>query len=77
MRPTTGDAMTVAEKVQAEKELHVKLLNYAGRWVAVLDYEVTHDAATWSELLEQLDEGERERAELFHVSEHPDALHLY
>lgn len=69
--------MTVAEQVHAEEELSRKLFQYAGRWVAVIDHDVIRDANTWDELLEQLDEWERERAELFHVSEHPDALHLY
>ena len=69
--------MTVAEKVHAEKELSTRLLKYAGRWVAVIDYDVVQDAATWGDLLERLDGEQRERAELFHVSEHPDALHLY
>jgi hypothetical protein len=69
--------MTVAEKVHAEKELRTKLLKYAGRWVAVIDYDVVQDSARWSDLLERLDEGQRESAELFYVSKHPDALHVY
>lgn len=77
MRPTAGDIVTVAEQVHAEEELSRQLFQYAGKWVAVIDHDVVQDAATWDELLERLDERQRERAELFHVSEHPDALHLY
>jgi hypothetical protein len=68
---------SVAEKVRRERELGGKLFQYAGRWVAVIDYAVERDAATLDELLEQLDEHERRSAEILRVSEHPDAIHLY
>jgi Family of unknown function (DUF5678) len=69
--------MKVADKIQAEELLGRQLRRYAGRWVAVIDYAVVQDAPTWDELLERLNEEQRERAELFYVSEHPDAINLY
>lgn len=77
MRPTTGDIVTVAEQVRSEQRLSSKLLDYAGKWVAVIDFDVVESAATWDELLERLDTEQRERAEVFHVAEHPDAINLY
>jgi hypothetical protein len=67
----------VAAEIHAEELLSRELFKYAGRWVAVIDYDIVQDGATWDELLERLDEEQRGRAELFHVSEHPDAINLY
>ncbi len=69
--------MTVAEQVEAEAELGSRLVQYAGRWVAVLDYVVVHSADTWDELLDLLSEGEREKARVFRVPEHPEAINLF
>jgi hypothetical protein len=69
--------MTVADRVRSEEELRAELVEYAGQCVAVIDYRVVHNAATLDELLERLDEGERERARVLRVSDHPNALHLY
>jgi hypothetical protein len=69
--------MTVADQVRSEERLSSKLSDYAGQWVAVIDFEVVESAGTWDGLLERLNTEQRERAELFHVSEHPDAINLY
>jgi Family of unknown function (DUF5678) len=70
--------MKVADKTHLEQELlGRKLLPYVGRWVAVIDRTVVQDAATWDELLERLTEKQKEEAEVFHVSERPDATNLY
>lgn len=47
--------MTVAEEVQAERELSKELENYPGQWVAVRGHEVVASADTLGELLEQVE----------------------
>jgi hypothetical protein len=69
--------MTVADQLHAEDALSDQLDNYAGSWVAVVSHAVVQSAETWDQLLERLNPSQRERAEIFHVSEHPGALHLY
>jgi hypothetical protein len=76
MRRHRGKSM-LADELVAERALSDTLSDYAGRWVAVIDHVVVKDAKTWDELIDRLDESQRERAETFHVSEHPGALHLY
>jgi hypothetical protein len=46
--------MTVAEMVQAEKDLGEILNDYAGQWVAVLDYEVMAHADSLEGVLGQI-----------------------
>jgi hypothetical protein len=65
------------ERVRSERELRDQLVQYAGRWVAVIDYTVVRSAATWDQLLERLNKREREGARVFRVPEHPEAIHLY
>jgi hypothetical protein len=66
--------MTVAEIVQAEKELGARLEEFAGKWVATLDFEVVAHADTLEELLEQVEsEGIAEGATILQVPEHPGA----
>ena len=75
---TTEDAMSVAERVEAESNLSSRLVQYAGKWVAVIDFEVVHKADTWDELLDLLNEaGQREVARVIHVPTHPGAINLY
>jgi hypothetical protein len=69
--------MTVAERVQAETDLSSRLVQYAGKWIAVIDYAVVQSADTWDELLERLEEEERETARVFRVPTHPEAINLY
>jgi hypothetical protein len=69
--------VSVAERVQSETELSSRLVQYAGQWVAVIDYAVVQNADTWDELLERLDGEQRERAQVFRVPEHPDRINLY
>lgn len=69
--------MSVAERVQHEQELRERLGLYAGQWVAVVDYAVVRHAETWDQLLERLDERQRERAQVFRVPEHADSINLY
>lgn len=77
MCPAIGDFVSVAERVQSETELSSRLVQYAGQWVAVIDYVVVQQADTWDELLERLDGEQRKRAQVFRVPEHPDRINLY
>jgi len=66
--------MTVAEIVQAEKELGVQLEEFAGKWVATCGFEVVAHADTLGELLEQVEsKGLAEEATVRQVPEHPGA----
>jgi hypothetical protein len=66
--------MTVAEIVQAEKELGTQLEEFAGKWVATCDFEVVAHADTLGELLEQVEsQGLQEKATVRQVPQHPGA----
>ncbi len=68
--------MTVAEIVQAERELGAQLEEFAGKWVATRDrdFEILAHADTLGELLEQVEsEGLAEEATIRQVPEHPGA----
>lgn len=66
--------MTVAEIVQAEKELGARLEGFAGKWVATLDFEVVASANSLEELLERVEtEGIAEKATILQVPEQPGA----
>lgn len=60
--------MTVLEEIQAERNLGDTLRDYAGKWVAIRDYEVVASAETLKELLVQI-EGESEDTTVLEVSE--------
>jgi hypothetical protein len=77
MREGEDTRMTVLERVRSEEDLRAELVKYAGQCVAVIDYRVVHSAATLDDLLERLDDSERERARVLRVSDQPNALHLY
>jgi Family of unknown function (DUF5678) len=64
--------MGIAEHAQAEEEFGVKLMAYAGLWVAVAERTVVESASTLDELLERV-EGQHRRVEVFRVAKHPDA----
>lgn len=68
--------MTVAEQVRAEETLGRALVQYAGRWVAVVDHAVIQDAETLDGLLEHI-KGQEEQAQVFRVPENPDAACFY
>lgn len=70
-------AADVEGLVAAENQLNARLVQYAGKWVAVVDYEIVHAADTWDELLELLSEGEREDARVLRVPEHLEAINLF
>jgi Family of unknown function (DUF5678) len=53
------------------------LLGYAGRWVAIIDHVVVQDAATLDDLLDRLDQRQRDRARILRVAEHPKAVCFY
>lgn len=62
--------MTVAEMVQAEKELGKELEKYSGEWVAVCGQEVVAHAASLGELLEQVEsQGLQDEATVLQVPE--------
>lgn len=66
--------MTVAEIVQAERELGAQLDEFAGKWVAIRDFKVVLHADSLGELLEQVEsEGLEEEATVLQVPEHPGA----
>jgi hypothetical protein len=66
--------MTVAEIVQAEKELGAQLEEFAGQWVATCNFEVVVHADSLGELLEQVEaKGLTEQATVLQVPEHPGA----
>lgn len=59
--------MTVAELVQAEKQLGDSLEAYAGEWVAVVDHVVIAHDADLESLLEQAEPETLEVATVFQV----------
>jgi hypothetical protein len=61
--------MTVAELVQAEKELGDSLEAYAGEWVVVLDHAVIAHGADLEGLLEHTEQQTLENATVFQVPE--------
>jgi hypothetical protein len=62
--------MTVAEQVQAERELGETLADFAGKWVAVRDYEVMASADSLGGLLEQIEgEPQGEETTVFQVQD--------
>lgn len=60
--------MTVDQQLVAEKELGDTLRGYAGRWVALKDYEVVASAETLEELLGEI-EGQSEETTVLRVAE--------
>ncbi len=66
--------MTVAEIVQAERELGARLEEFAGQWVATLSFEVVAHADSLGGLLEQVEsQGIEDEATILQVPEHPGA----
>ncbi len=68
--------MTVAEQVQAERDLGEILKDYAGQWVAVRDYEVVaHDDSLGGVLgkVEGEQAGGQEEPTVFKVADNQEA----
>ncbi len=65
--------MTVAEQIQAEEILSVKLEGYAGQWVATSDHDVIAHADSLDQLLEQINTLEVD-ATVFQVTADSDAV---
>lgn len=64
--------MSNSEHVQAEEAFGVKLMEYAGLWVAVAERTVVESATTLDDLLERV-KGQKRRVEIFRVAKHPEA----
>ena len=65
--------MTLAEHVAAEKRFGDLLAEYADRWVAVRDHQVVVSADSLEELIEQIEEQDTSRIDVFHVAEDSSA----
>jgi len=66
--------MSIQERVRAEEELGLKLVQYAGRWVAVEDHDVIADETNLESLLGRRD-GQRATARIFQVPTGPASRH--
>lgn len=58
--------MSVEDQIQAEETLGFELVQYAGRWVAVVDHKVVASEETLGTLVDGLN-GQRDTAEIFQV----------
>jgi Family of unknown function (DUF5678) len=62
--------MGIQERVRAEQELGLDLIQYAGRWVAVQDQKVLDNDEKLRPLVDRLN-GQRDTAEIFRVPTGP------
>ena len=60
--------MTVADQIKSEERLAEALGEYAGKWVAVKDFEVVAHAPALEDLLDQIT-GKETEVEVFQAAE--------